>query len=268
LKTSVFDFHEGTLPLLVSIPHLGTEIPDEIRPQLMDIADDVADTDWHLDKLYDFARAKGGSVLGARISRYVIDLNRPPTGESLYPGQTTTGLYPRETFRGDLLYRNEMGPNDADKAARLSQYWYPYHAKLRTEIERLKRIHGHVLLWEAHSIASVLPRLIDGKLPDLNLGTNSGKSCDPRIMKAITAGLEDNQLFTWVHNGRFKGGFITREFGRPEHGVHAIQLEMCQSTYMNESSPFGYRPDLATKVKPVVEDMIDTALHVLETLTG
>ncbi|WP_035512855.1 N-formylglutamate deformylase [Paraburkholderia nodosa] len=265
MNTAVYEFHEGTLPLLVSIPHLGTGIPDEARAQLTEIAGAVADTDWHLDTLYDFARRAGASVLGASISRYVIDLNRPSTGESLYPGQTTTGLCPTETFRGEPLYCNGVGPSEADKAQRLARYWRPYHDKLQAELERLRAIHGRVLLWEAHSIASVLPRLFEGKLPDLNLGTNSGRSCDPRIMEAVTARLA-GQPFTWVHNGRFKGGFITREYGRPEHGVHAIQLEMCQSTYMNEAAPFEYRPDLAAKVKPVVQGMVDAALGALENL--
>ena len=265
MNTAVYEFHEGTLALLISIPHLGTGIPDEVRAPLTEVAGEVADTDWHLDTLYDFARSAGASVLGARISRYVIDLNRPPTGESLYPGQTTTGLCPTETFRGEPLYRNGTGPLEADKALRLERYWRPYHEKLQAELERLRAIHGRVLLWEAHSIASILPRLFEGKLPDLNLGTNSGLSCDPRIMEAVTAQLAD-QPYTWVHNGRFKGGFITRQYGRPAHGVHAIQLEMCQSTYMNETAPFEYRPDLAEKVKPVVQGMVDAALGALKHL--
>lgn len=265
MNSAVYEFHEGTLPLLVSIPHLGTGIPDDVRGQLTEVADAVADTDWHLDTLYDFARSAGASVLGAKISRYVIDLNRPSTGESLYPGQTTTGLCPTETFRGEPLYRNGTGPSEADKAQRLERYWQPYHARLQAELARLRRLHGHVLLWEAHSIASLLPRLFEGKLPDLNLGTHSGRSCDPRIVEAVTASLADQPL-TWVHNGRFKGGFITREYGRPEQGVHAIQLEMCQSTYMNEAAPFEYRPDLAAKVKAVVQGMLDAALGALRSL--
>lgn len=262
----VFRFHEGSLPLLISIPHLGTEIPEPIRSQLTEVAAQVADTDWHLDKLYDFARLSGASVLGARYSRYVIDLNRPASGESLYPGQTTTGLCPAETFRGEPLYRSGNGPNGKELANRLKTYWTPYHTKLREELDRLKAQFGTVLLWEAHSIASVLPRLFDGKLPDLNLGTNSGDSCDGRILDAITQTLED-QPFTWVTNGRFKGGHITREYGRPEQGIHAIQLEMCQSTYMNEAAPFDYRPDLAMQIEPVVERMIMAALDTMRELS-
>lgn len=258
----VFRFHQGTSPLLISIPHLGTEIPDDIRSELTEAASEIADTDWHLETLYAFAKLSGASVLGARYSRYVIDLNRPPGGESLYPGQTTTGLCPTETFRGEPLYRSGTGPGETDLSARLNAYWMPYHAKLREELDRLRAQSGRVLLWEAHSIASVLPRLFEGKLPDLNIGTNSGKSCDPRVLDSVTQTLED-QPFTWVANGRFKGGYITREYGRPEQGIHAIQLEMCQSTYMNETAPFDYRPDLAGQVGPVVERMVMAAVDAM-----
>jgi N-formylglutamate deformylase len=260
-----FRFHPGTLPLLISIPHLGTEIPDAIGSQLTEVASEVADTDWHLDKLYEFAKLSGAAVLGARYSRYVIDLNRPASGESLYPGQTTTGLCPTETFHGEPLYRAGTEPDEEDLSSRLKKYWTPYHSKLRDELDRLKAQFGLVLLWEAHSIASVLPRLFEGKLPDLNIGTNSGKSCDPRILDSVTQTLE-GQPFTWVANGRFKGGYITREYGRPEQGVHAIQLEMCQSTYMNETSPFDYRPDLASRVEPVVERMVLAAVGAMRAL--
>jgi N-formylglutamate deformylase len=258
----VFHFQRGSIPLLISIPHLGTHIPADIRNQLTDAAEEVADTDWHLDRLYDFAARAGASVLGARYSRYVVDLNRPASGESLYPGQTTTGLYPTETFRGEPLYRNGSGPDDEEARYRLETFWTPYHTRLREEIARLKAEFGAVLLWEAHSIASVLPRLFEGKLPDLNIGTNSGASCDPAVLDAMTATLGD-QPYTWIANGRFKGGYITREYGQPEQGVHAVQLEMCQSTYMDERAPFGYRPDLAEKVQPVVERMVMAALGVV-----
>ncbi|HDR9161601.1 TPA: N-formylglutamate deformylase [Burkholderia vietnamiensis] len=265
MTDTAFHFHQGELPLLISIPHLGTDIPPHVRSRLGPVADEVADTDWHLDRVYAFAKAAGASMLGARISRYVIDLNRPPSGESLYPGQTTTGLCPTETFHGEPLYANGAGPGATEIAERLEAYWKPYHARLRDELERLKAKHGAVLLWEAHSIASVLPRLFDGKLPDLNLGTNSGASCDARILDAVTGTL-DAQPFTWVANGRFKGGYITREYGRPADGVHAMQLEMCQSTYMDETPPFEYRENRADEVKPVVERMVLAAVDALRAI--
>ncbi|REG58829.1 N-formylglutamate deformylase [Paraburkholderia sp. BL6669N2] len=262
----VFDFKAGSLPLLVSIPHLGSIIPDDLLDGCTDAARTVADTDWHLDQLYDFAAQAGASVLSARVSRYVIDLNRPPSGESLYPGQTTTGLCPCETFRGEPIYADGKVPSSEEIAARLQAFHAPYHAKLRETLRELRAEHGQVLLWEAHSIASVLPRLFDGKLPDLNLGTNSGKSCAPQVLDAVTATLS-RQPFSWVANGRFKGGYITREYGRPEEGIHAIQLEMCQSSYMNEDAPFDYRPDIAASIKPVVEQMMSAALEAMRRLS-
>ncbi|WP_250511480.1 N-formylglutamate deformylase [Caballeronia sp. GACF4] len=265
MSSEAFHFQQGSIPLLLSIPHLGTEIPADIREQLTDASTEVADTDWHLDRLYDFAARAGASVLGARYSRYAIDLNRPASGESLYPGQTTTGLCPLETFRGDPLYRNGSGPDSVEVQRRLGVYWQPYHAQLHAELERLTARFGKVLLWEAHSIASVLPRLFEGKLPDLNIGTNSGASCDASVLDAITATLGD-QPFTWIANGRFKGGYITRAYGQPERGVHAVQLEMCQSTYMDEAAPFGYREDRASKVQPVVEGMVMAAFEAVRGL--
>jgi N-formylglutamate deformylase len=266
--TAIFDLHTGHLPLLLSIPHMGTRLPDEIGPALTDEAHVLADTDWHLDQLYGFARAQGYSVLQARVSRYAIDLNRPPSGESLYPGQTTTGLCPTETFRGVPLYQPGQAPDADEIARRRETYWRPYHDALRGELDRLLALHGQVLLWEAHSIASVLPRLFDGRLPDLNLGTNGGATCAAPVLNAVLAqlGTPAGRPFTHVVNGRFKGGYITRHYGEPARGVHAIQLEMAQCLYMDESAPFGYRPDLAGRVQPLLQAMLDHALRAVQGL--
>lgn len=267
MAENLFHFEQGTIPLLVSIPHLGSRIPAGINGQLTDIALQVADTDWHLDRLYRFAAEMGATVLGGQFSRYVIDLNRPPGGESLYPGQTTTGLCPTETFRGEPVYREGNAPTQGEIDERLATWWQPYHDKLRSELDRMTAKFGTVLLWEAHSIAGVLPRLFEGKLPDLNLGTNGGASCDASVLEAIVAQLDD-QPYTWIANGRFKGGYITRAYGRPQTGVHAVQLEMCQSTYMNEQAPFDYRPDLAAGVQPVVRKMVEAALQATKQLAA
>ncbi|WP_129527646.1 N-formylglutamate deformylase [Achromobacter agilis] len=259
--SDIYQFSRGTAPLLVSIPHLGSLIPDSQRAQMTPVGLQSGDTDWHLDTLYRFVEAMGASVIGARYSRYVVDLNRPPNDESLYPGQTKTGLCPAQTFRGDALYLNEGILTDAERTHRLQTYWQPYHAKLCEELDRIKAEHGTVLLWEAHSIASVLPRLFDGKLPDLNIGTSDGAACAPDILAAVEDRLRDCSDYTWAVNGRFKGGYITRHYGAPADNIHAIQLEMCQSTYMDETHPYGYRADLAEKVIPVVEGLVQAALR-------
>jgi N-formylglutamate deformylase len=257
-----FQLTQGQLPLLISIPHLGTHIPQALAAQMTPEAERLVDTDWHLDCLYEFAATMGASVIQARYSRYVIDLNRPPTGESLYPGQTTTGLCPTETFRGEPLYRAGSEPDAAEIARRREVYWQPYHDALAVELARLRQLHGQVLLWDAHSIASVLPRLFEGKLPDLNFGTASGASCDVQVLQAVLQRLKA-QPFTQVVNGRFKGGYITRHYGQPNVGTHAIQLELCQSLYMKEIEPFDYQPDIARKLQPALQRMLLAAVAAL-----
>jgi len=260
LEHPVYTLQRGHQPLIISIPHLGTHLPEEVRAQMLPHASVLSDTDWHLDRLYGFAAELGVSVLGAKVSRYAIDLNRPSTGESLYPGQTTTGLCPEVSFRGEPLYPPGQAPDQAEVARRLDAYWRPYHQALQDEIDRLRAAHGQVMLWEAHSIASVLPLLFEGKLPDLNFGTADGRSCAPSLIQAVLGQLPAGGI-THVHNGRFKGGHITRHYGQPQQGVHAIQLEMCQSLYMDEDAPFAYRPDLAERVQPLLRSLIQTALQ-------
>jgi N-formylglutamate deformylase len=260
--TPVFQLHSGSVPLLISIPHLGMLLPPELATQMTPEASRRVDTDWHLDRLYEFAASLGASVIQARYSRYVIDLNRPPGGESLYPGQTTTGLCPTETFRGEALYLPGCEPDAAEIARRWERYWQPYHDALAAELKRLRQLHGRVLLWDAHSIASVLPRLFDGKLPDLNFGTASGAWCEPHVLQAALQCLSA-EPFTQVVNGRFKGGYITRHYGQPSQGIQAIQLELCQSLYMNEDEPFDYRPDLAENLQPTLQRMLLAALAAL-----
>jgi N-formylglutamate deformylase len=265
IMTDLYTLHRGDAPLLISIPHLGTEIPASLRPLYTDIALTVADTDWHLDRLYGFAREMGATILGGRISRYVIDLNRPSNDESLYPGQTTTGLCPGETFRGKALYREGAAPDAAEKARRVATCWQPYHDVLEAELARLRAQHSNVLLWEAHSIASVLPRLFEGKLPDLNIGTQDGRTAAPAALQAVTDAAARSG-YTWIANGRFKGGYNTRHYGVPETGIHAIQLEMCQCTYMHETAPFDYAPEAAKAVQVTVKSMVSAAVEAIRAL--
>jgi len=265
IDTPTYTLRQGTLPLLISIPHLGTELPAEFAAGMSGNAPVLQDTDWHLDRLYGFASGLGASVLQAKVSRYVIDLNRPPGGESLYPGQTTTGLCPTETFRGEPLYDPAPAPDALQQADRLARFWQPYHGALRAELDRLKAQHGAVLLWDAHSIASVLPRLFEGKLPDLNFGTADGRSCAPAIIDRVVAQARSSR-FSQVLNGRFKGGYITRHYGVPAERVHAIQLEMGQDLYMLEDPPFTYLEHKATSVQPLLQKMLTEALEALATL--
>ena len=257
----MFTLTLGTAPLLVSFPHAGTEIPDELAVRMTPEALQRADVDWHLPQLYAFAHAMGASTIAARFARHVIDLNRPPKDESLYPGQDVTGLLPLDTFRKQPLYRPGQAPDAAEAQQRRAVYWQPYHDALRAELDRLRTLHGSVVLWDAHSIASSMPRFFDGKLPDLNLGSADGRSCAPALQAAVEVAMGAQARFTHVSNGRFKGGYITRHYGSPEAGIHALQLEMCQSTYMDEVAPFTYRPGLAVQVQPLLQRMLDAVLE-------
>jgi N-formylglutamate deformylase len=256
-----FRFRQGAGPLLVSIPHAGTFIPADLAARMTSAALAVPDTDWHVDRLYDFLDALEASVLLATHSRYVIDLNRPPDNASLYPGQDTIGLVPLETVGREPVYRPGQEPGDAEIDARRERFWRPYHERLERELDRIRSVHGYALLWDAHSIQSEVPRFFAGRLPDLNVGTNSGRSAGSAIETAVFAAANGAAGYTAVLNGRFKGGYITRHYGRPAEQCHAIQLELSQRTYMNEYPPFEFRDDLAAKVRPALRAMLETYLR-------
>lgn len=252
---------KGSVPLLVSMPHIGTNIPVDLRANYALPALQVEDTDWHLNRLYNFLGELGASVLMPKTSRYVIDLNRPPNDEPMYPGAANTELCPTRTFSGEPLYQLGMEPDAKERARRFGNYWEPYHMALQGELARLKAMHGCALLWDAHSIRSEIPRLFDGRLPDLNIGTAGGASADPRITDAIVSACQSQSDVSMVVNGRFKGGYITRQYGRPAEDVHAIQLEMCQSLYMEEVMPFRYSESKASAIQPLLKSVVASALH-------
>ena len=255
----IYHFEAGTAPILISIPHLGVLIPEAQQSEMTELGLRCGDADWHLDRLYAFGKQLGASFLWARYSRYVVDLNRPPNDENLYPGQAKTGLCPTHTFDGQPLYQDgRESVSDEERERRRAVYWQPYHDKLREEIDRLQAQHGQMLLWEAHSIASVIPRLFEGKLPDLNIGTANSASCSVAIENALRDTLA-SQPYTWAVNGRFKGGYITRHYGEPQRGIHAVQLEMCQSTYMDERYPYAWRDQPAGDVQQVIERLVRAA---------
>ncbi|PRX91680.1 N-formylglutamate deformylase [Paraburkholderia sp. BL25I1N1] len=262
----VFSLHQGSLPLLISIPHLGTQIPADIAATMTPAAQRTDDCDWHLDRLYAFAKRMGASILAPTYARYVIDLNRPPDGANLYPGQDTTGLLPVDTFDKEPLYLDGHLPNEAEVARRREAYWKPYHEALQGELAALKAKHGKVLLWEAHSIRSHVPRFFEGRLPDFNFGTSNGASAVTGLAEEMAATVERyDGGYTAVANGRFKGGYITREYGRPSQGVHALQLELSQITYMEEQLPYAYDESLAARVEPLLEALVVKALERVRT---
>ena len=257
--SDVYELHQGSAPLLISLPHDGTAIPDDIAPHLHDAARRVPDTDWHVATLYDFARELGASILVPRYSRYVIDLNRPPDGGALYPGRAETSLCPTIAFSGEPIYREGHAPDASEIERRRQTYWQPYHSALARELARLKSAHGRALLWEGHSIRSEVPMLFEGRLPDLNLGTADGASCGNTRLARLPALLAQQADYSWVANGRFKGGYITRHYGRPAEGVDAIQLELAQVTYMDERSQ-RYDAVRAGRLQGLLKKMLLAAL--------
>jgi N-formylglutamate deformylase len=259
MNDELFTLHRGAAPLLISVPHNGTRVPDAIAARLTDAARAVPDTDWHVARLYDFARELGASLLVPTHSRYVIDLNRSEDDVSLYPGQNTTGLCPIVRFTGDPVYLDGQTPDEDEVRARVDRYWRPYHAALRDEIDRIKAQHDRCVLWEAHSIRSVLPFLFEGRLPDLNLGTAGGASCAPGLQRRLVAALEAQRDYSHAVNGRFKGGYITRHYGDPANRIDAVQLELAQLNYMDEDS-FAWMPDRAQRLRRTIRALLETVL--------
>ena len=249
-----FQFKVGTIPLLVSIPHNGSRIPNSIAQTMTPDGQSSRDTDWFLDRLYDFPELSDASILVADYSRYVIDLNRPSTDESLYPGQTTTGLIPKTCFDGSEIYSGQL-PDASEVENRIETYWRPYHQQLESEMKRMSDQFGFAFLLEAHSIASQVPRLFDNKLPDFNIGTNHGDTCDSDLQHSIVQAIAMHPDFSHVVNGRFVGGYITRHFGQPDHGWHALQIELSQATYMDETT-LAWNQEKASKVQPVFQSII------------
>jgi len=257
---NVFTLHRGTAPLLISLPHDGTALPEDLVARITPAARLVPDTDWHVSRLYAFARELGASMIVPKYSRYVVDLNRPPDNASLYPGQNTTGLCPIVQFTGEPIYQAGQEPSNTEIGARLQTYWRPYHEALHDEIARLRAEHGRVVLWEGHSIRSVMPFLFEGRLPDFNLGTAEGKSCAPGLQQRLERILAAQRGHTHVVNGRFKGGYITRHYGRPAENVDAIQLELVQLNYMDEDS-FEYLEHLAEPTQRVLRHLLEACLE-------
>lgn len=244
-------------PIILAMPHSGTFVPDTIVANLNEIGKRLTDTDWHIPELYHGLLPEAG-IVQATFHRYVIDANRPPDGASLYPGQNTTGLVPLTDFDGKPIWQSE--PNDADIAARREQFHAPYHAALSDMIAQTTKQFGYAILYDCHSIRSHIPHLFEGTLPTLNVGTFDGKSCAPLLQQTVMKICADSS-FSHVLNGRFKGGWTTRHYGQPQHNIHAIQMEIAQSAYMDEAPPFAFAPHKAE----VLRDTLRVLLSALNT---
>ena len=253
---AVFEVKQGSSPVILGFPHTGTDVPADIHARLNDNGRILADTDWHIHDLYD-GLLDNVTTVRATFHRYVIDANRDPAGVSLYPGQNTTGLVPETDFDGVAIWKDGEGPTEADIAARTRDFHAPYHAALAAEIERVKAIHGVAVLYDCHSIRSHIPFLFEGKLPDFNIGTDNGKTCAAAIEQATVSATGAAEGYTSILNGRFKGGWTTRHYGRPETGVHAIQMELAQSTHLaTETPPFAYDTAKADRLRLHLKDVL------------
>lgn len=255
-----YDLKIGDSPLILSQPHPGIMLPDGMDKRLTNEARKLPDTDWHIPHLYaDCANALNATVISAKYSRYLIDLNRDPKGASLYPGQNVTELCPTGLFDDGPIYLDGEEPGDDEISERIHQYWHPYHSELAKQIERIKNKFGFVLLYDCHSIRSVVPRFFDGTLPDLNIGSGDGSSTDQTLVDRLGNDLSACK-YSHIINGRFKGGYITRHYGKPDNRIHAIQMETAQSAYMQEEFPFAYDDAAAAALKPVLHTLLTTML--------
>ncbi len=267
--SAVFELKQGTSPVILAFPHTGTEVPVDLWERLNDNGRKLADTDWHIHRLYD-GLLPDATTVRATFHRYVIDANRDPEGVSLYPGQNTTGLVPETDFDGLAIWKEGEAPDQRDIAARLSAFHAPYHAALAAEIERVRNIHGVAVLYDCHSIRSHIPFLFEGKLPDFNIGSNSGASCAVEFERVTAEVAGYAAGYTSIVNGRFKGGWTTRHYGRPAKGIHAIQMELAQSTHLaSEDVPFAYDDEKAGKLRVHLKAIlarIDAVAHELKAM--
>lgn len=254
---SLIEMTHGSSPLVLGLPHTGTDIPEECRARLNGAGRRMADTDWHIHRLYE-GLVPDVTCVRTRVHRYAIDVNRDPSGASLYPGQNTTGLCPTTDFDGAPIYRAGEEPDAAEVERRRRAYHAPYHAALAHALERVRAAHGFAILYDCHSIRSHIPFLFDGTLPDFNIGTNEGTTCAPDIEAHTLDICSRTEGYTAILNGRFKGGWTTRHYGKPAAGIHAIQMELAQSTYMMERAPWTYLEDKAERTRTHLQTILKT----------
>jgi N-formylglutamate deformylase len=256
---NAWTIERGDSPLVIDIPHAGTALPDELAARLAPAARALPDTDWHVDKLYAFAPRAGATVMAATHSRYLVDLNRDPSGAALYAGADNTELCPTRTFANEPIYQGEP-PSVDEIVARRTAWFEPYHEQLAAEVDRVKTLHGFAVVLDGHSIRSEVPRFFADRLPDLNLGTADGASCASSIQRVAHGFVGNAPGFTHVVNGRFKGGYVTRHYGRPAQGIHAMQLEIAQACYMDEAPPYPWDAQRADRLVRVLRQLVDALI--------
>jgi len=253
---------QGNSPIVLGLPHGGTHVPEDIRAQFNETGRALADTDWHIHRLYNDLGLDLTRV-STPIHRYVIDVNRDPSGASLYPGQNTTGLCPRTDFDGKSIYVDNAEPDAAEVLRRTAMYHAPYHVALDAELQRVREKYGVAILYDCHSIRPVIPFLFDDTLPDFNIGSNSSTSCSAAVERSVHMRCRAAMEYSCALNGRFKGGWTTRHYGQPSENIHAIQMELAQSTYMDAAAPWSYRPDKAERLRPIIYRILSDLVELV-----
>lgn len=253
------------VPILLSVPHCGTQFPDELKGDFMpELAKAPDDTDWFVDELYNFASTYGIDIVSAKYSRWVVDLNRDPKSKPLYnDGRIITGLCTTTDFHGNSIYKQNE-PDENEIRRRVDLYYTPYHNKIQEMLDALKKEFGKVLLWDAHSIRQFVPTIRKEKFPDLILGSSDETSAHAGLIQAALDGLGTG-TYELSHNHPFKGGQITRSFGRPSENQHALQLEMNKILYMDDKE-LQFAPDRANNVRKVLKTTFENLIETLATL--
>lgn len=254
-------YHEGDAPVVLTLPHVGTHIPRDIAEDMTLEGREMPDNDQHLETLWRFAREKGVTTLQGNWCRYVVDLNRDPDGRELYEGMQNTELCPLLRYDNHRIYNTAADPDAREITHRIPRYWQPFHARLIAALAKKRKKHGYVILLDAHAVKSEIPRLFEGRLPDINIGTNDGRSADPALADALMACLHRRgDQYSSILNGRFIGGFITRHYGVPAAQIHAVQILLAKKIYMQEAPPYALHAGLAERLQPFLEEFLDTAL--------
>ncbi|GAA4113631.1 N-formylglutamate deformylase [Aquimarina addita] len=266
---NLFKITEATVPkvpILISIPHAGTQFPVEIKHYYKKkMRNHLDDTDWYVHKLYEFAPSLGITIIKANLSRWVIDLNRDPKSIPLYTdNRLITAITPITDFYGNNIYTSSSSePDPIEIQRRLDLYYWPYYRQIETLIADLKKKFGKVLLWDAHSIRHLVSTIQKKPFPDMILGNNDQKTAHPQLILTALEKLRSKK-FEVAHNTPFKGGHITRYFGKPAQNVHALQLEMNKILYMDDNE-ITYNTKRASEVQEVLQDTLQHLIRTMKT---